>query len=644
MIRLRRITLSRGGTPLLEQAEASIAPGERIAVVGPNGCGKSTLLGAIAGDVPLDSGDIEQPVQRVVRLEQRVPGGALSAWRFVEAADTALLAARERVGSTSVDDGLALASAHEALEAAGEATAQARVKELLAGLGFSESDAGRPVESLSGGWRMRLNLARALFVASDLLLLDEPTNHLDLDAIVWFERWLLRYPGTALVVSHDRDFLDRVAQATLSIENRQLVRYAGGYSACELQRAQRQAQQQRAFADQQAHVARLNAFIDRFRAQATKARQVQSRIKALEKLARVAPLRSARGASFVLPDPGDSPDPLIVAHDLDAGYADTTVLRGVDLTIERGARIGLLGRNGAGKSTLVRTLVGELQPLAGECRLARALRVGYFAQHGVESLRADDSPLAFFQRLSPQARESALRDELGRAGFTGDDALRPIGPMSGGEKARLLLASIVRGAPHLLVLDEPTNHLDATTRDALTDALADFPGALLLVSHDRYLLRASCDRFVLVHDARAQPFDGDLDDYLTWLQRGAPAGAATAGLNPGGAGTGAADGGSPPRTDRREERRLAATRRAQLGERLRPVTQAIAGIEQRLPALESRLSQIDRELADPQAWEAPERMAALGRERTILVAEREDLETRWLDLAEQRERIEAEEA
>jgi ATP-binding cassette subfamily F protein 3 len=639
MIRLRRITLSRGGTPLLEQAEASIAPGERIAVVGPNGCGKSTLLGAIAGDVSLDSGDIEQPVQRVVRLEQRVPGGALPAWRFVEAADTALLAARERVGGTSVDDGLALASAHEALEAAGDATAQARVKELLAGLGFSESDAGRPVESLSGGWRMRLNLARALFVPSDLLLLDEPTNHLDLDAIVWFERWLLRYPGTALVVSHDRDFLDRVAQATLSIENRQVVRYAGGYSACELQRAQRQAQQQRAFADQQAHVARLNAFIDRFRAQATKARQVQSRIKALEKLARVAPLRSARGASFVLPDPGDSPDPLIVARDLDAGYAGTAVLRGVDLTIERGARIGLLGRNGAGKSTLVRSLVGELDPLAGECRVARALRVGYFAQHGVESLRADDSPLAFFQRLSPQARESALRDELGRAGFTGDDALRPIGPMSGGEKARLLLASIVRGAPHLLVLDEPTNHLDATTRDALTDALADFPGALLLVSHDRYLLRASCDRFVLVHDARAQPFDGDLDDYLTWLQRAAPPGAAQAGGS-----TGTADGGGLSRTDRREERRLAASRRAHLGERLRPVTQAIAGIEQRLPALESRLSQIDRELADPKAWEAPERMAALGRERAILVTEREDLETRWLDLAEQRERIEAEQA
>jgi ATP-binding cassette subfamily F protein 3 len=635
MIRLRRITLSRGSAPLLQQAEASIAPGERIALIGPNGCGKSTLLGAIAGDVTLDEGDIEQPAQRVVRLEQRVPGSDLPAWRFVEAADAELQRARERVAQASEDDGLALATAHEALDAAGDATAPSRVKELLAGLGFSEAESMRPVQALSGGWRMRLNLARALFVPSDLLLLDEPTNHLDLDAIVWFERWLLRYPGTVLVVSHDRDFLDRVAQATLSVENRQLVRYAGGYSACELQRAQRQAQQQRALVEQQAHVARLNAFIDRFRAQATKARQVQSRIKALEKLARIAPLRGTRAANFVLPDPGDSPDPLIVARELDAGYPQARVLRGVDLTIERGARIGLLGRNGAGKSTLVRTLVGELAALAGECRIARALRIGYFAQHGVEALREDDSPLAFFQRLSPQARESALRDELGRAGFSGDDALRPIGPMSGGEKARLLLASIIRGAPHLLVLDEPTNHLDAATRDALTDALADFPGALLLVSHDRYLLRASCDRFVLVHDGQAQPFDGDLDDYLAWLQRGPST--ATASGQP--------DHGKrdAPRADRREERRIAASRRAQTAERLKPLIQAIGRIEQRLPAIEGRLLAIDHDLADPGAWDAPERMAALGRERATLVTERESLEARWLELAEQRERIETDE-
>jgi ATP-binding cassette subfamily F protein 3 len=642
MIRLRRIGLSRGGRALLSAADASIAPGERVALLGPNGCGKSTLLGAIAGDVSLDAGEIDMPALRIVRLEQQVPIGPLPAWRFVEQADTALQRARDALAAAAPDDGEAVAAAHDALDLAGDASSHARVKELLAGLGFSEADALQPVDALSGGWRMRLNLARALFVPSDLLLLDEPTNHLDLDAIVWFERWLLRYPGTVIVISHDRDFIDRVAQATLAVENLQLVRYAGGYSACELQRAQRAAQQQRAQAGQQAQIARLSAFIDRFRAQATKARQVQSRIKALEKMVRVAPLRAARAASFTLPDPGDSPDPLIVAAGLDAGYGTTVVLRGASLTIERGARIGLLGRNGAGKTTLVRTLVGELPALGGECRIARSLRVGYFAQHGVESLRDDDTPLAFFQRATPQARESALRDELGRYGFAGDDALRPIGPMSGGEKARLLLASIVRGAPHLLVLDEPTNHLDAATRDALTDALADFEGALLLVSHDRYLLRASVDRFTLVHDGRVEAFDGDLDDYLAWLQRGEARAASQAPAAVVAGATSAAAGGTAGRADRRDERRAAAEKRARLAERVRPLLREIAQAETRLAAIDARIADIERELADPRAWDDPTRMAAAGRERQSLTDEKEALETRWLELAERREELERE--
>jgi ATP-binding cassette subfamily F protein 3 len=642
MIRLRRIGLSRGGRTLLALADATIAPGERVALLGPNGCGKSTLLGAIVGDVSLDAGEIDRPALRIVRLEQKGPSGDLPAWRFVEQADVALQRARDALAAAAPDDGEAVAAAHEGLDLAGDASAHARVKELLAGLGFSETDALQPVDALSGGWRMRLNLARALFVPSDLLLLDEPTNHLDLDAIVWFERWLLRYSGTVIVVSHDRDFIDRVAQATLAVENQQLVRYAGGYSACEMQRAQRAAQLQRAQAGQQARIAHLNAFIERFRAKATKARQVQSRIKALERMVRVAPLRATRAASFALPDPGDSPDPLIVARDLDAGYPEAVVLRGAALTIERGARIGLLGRNGAGKTTLVRTLVGELAALGGECRIARALRVGYFAQHGVESLRDDDTPLAFFQRASPLARESALRDELGRYGFPGDDALRPIGPMSGGEKARLLLASIVRGAPHLLVLDEPTNHLDAGTRDALTDALADFEGALLLVSHDRYLLRASVDRFTLVHDGRVEPFDGDLDDYLAWLQRGdtrsAASGSTAAPTGPGEPAAGSVQG----RGDRKEERRLAAERRARLAERVRPLAREIARIETRTAAIDARIADIDRELADPQAWDDPARMAAVGRERQSLIDEKDILETRWFELAERREELERE--
>jgi len=634
MIRLRGLTLSRGGKRLLDGADASIAPGERIALIGPNGSGKSTLLAAIAGDVLPDAGGIEMPSMRIVRLEQSVPASELPAWVFVEAADLALADARAaQRNAQASDDGLAIAESHERLHAAGAASSRARVKELLFGLGFGDALTERPVRELSGGWRMRLSLARALFVPSDLLLLDEPTNHLDLDAIVWFERWLTRYPGTLIVVSHDRDFLDRVAQSTLSIENGRLLRYAGGYSAFEARRALRQAQALKAQALQRARVEHLSAFIARFRAKATKARQVQSRIKALERLEAVAAVRIERGIDFVLPDPGDSPDPLIVAEGLDAGYAGAAVLRDVSLTLARDARVGVLGRNGAGKSTLIRTLVGELEPLGGHCRRSRSLRIGYFAQHGIEGLRDEDSPLAFFQRLDPQAKESALRDELGRFGFPGEDALRPIGPMSGGEKARLLLASIVRTRPHLLVLDEPTNHLDAATRDALTDALADFDGALLLVSHDRYLLRATVDRFVLVHDGAAEPFEGDLDDYLEWLQRGAPASRRDdpVRVQPG-----------SERVDRREERRLAAQRRRELAERLGPLVAQIGQVDARLAQAESRLRVLDAELADPRAYDDNRRAAELARERAALMRERDELETRWLELGERRERLERE--
>ncbi len=640
MIRLRAVTLARGGKVLLERADATIGTGERVALVGPNGSGKSTLLAAIVGDAVVDSGEIELPPMRIVRLEQAIPSSAVAAWEFVEAADIELARLREGLARAHAEgDGIAIAEGHEQLDAAGDASSHARVKELLAGLGFSEQMSEQPVATLSGGWRMRLNLARALFVPSELLLLDEPTNHLDLDTIVWFERWLTRYPGTVIAVSHDRDFLDWIAQATLSIESGKLVRYAGGYSAFEASRAERHAQALKAQALQRARVEHLSEFIARFRAKATKARQVQSRIKALERLEAVAPARLERGIDIVLPEPGDSPDPLIVADGLDAGYGARPVLRDVKLTLARDARIGVLGRNGAGKSTLIRTLVGDLEPLAGECHRSRSLRVGYFAQHGIEALRDDESPLGFFQRLAPLAKEGALRDELGRFGFSGDDALRPIGPMSGGEKARLLLASIVRTRPHLLVLDEPTNHLDAATRDALTEALADFDGALLLVSHDRYLLRATVDRFLLVHDARAEPFDGDLDDYLAWLQRGSPAANDVA---PAGADLLAPGAGVTVRSDRREERRVAAQRRQQLGERLRPIDTELRSLDARLAEIEAKLRLIEHELADPRAYEQAQRAGELARERGQLAKERDALETRWLELGERRDAVERE--
>ncbi|MFT4102315.1 MAG: ATP-binding cassette domain-containing protein [Burkholderiaceae bacterium] len=644
MIRIRDITLARGGVPLLERASATINPGEKLSLVGLNGSGKSSLMAAFAGELLLEAGDIDIPPGRIVKLEQSLPGGDAIAWQHVLAADAALMdAARQRDEAEAVG-GMALAEALDAWAQLGGHSASARIGELLAGLGFTPAQIASPVATLSGGWRMRLNLARALFAPSELLLLDEPTNHLDLDAIVWLERWLLRYPGTAIVISHDRDFLDRVADATLSIEDRKLVRYAGGYSAFETLRAQRLDQAQRAATQQAARIADLTRFIDRFRAKATKARQVQSRIKALEKMARVAPLRAASAVDFTLAPATDAPDPLIVAEGLDAGYdAAAPILRGVDLLVAKGARIGLLGRNGAGKSTLIRTLIGDLPALGGECRAARAMRIGYFAQHGVEGFRADESPLAMYRRLWPEPPESAHRAELGRYGFSGDDALRPIGPMSGGEKARLLLGMILRGKPHLLVLDEPTNHLDAQTRDSLTEALADFDGALLLVSHDRYLMRATVDQLALVHDGRLEPFDGDLDDYLGWLQSAAAAGpAAPAGAAGSAAGpVGPAGSGSAPgerREDRKEQRRLDAQRRAELAARVKPLDQRIRRIEQELTAVEAELTELEHRFADPALYERAGEAAELARRRGELGQRRDELENDWLSLSEERER------
>ncbi len=630
MIRLQGLTLSRGGRVLLDRADASIGPGERIALIGRNGAGKTTLLSALAGDQPQDAGDIVQPWREVIRLAQHLPAGTLPAWRFVVAGDARLAAAQaelERAEHSA--DGMALGHAHELWQQAGGLSAEARSRSLLAGLGFDPAQAQQPVDELSGGWRMRLNLARALFAPGDLLLLDEPTNHLDLDAILWFERWLLRYPGTALIVSHDRDVLDRVATATLHIDEGKLVRYAGGYSEFERLRAQRQQQAERERAAWDARVAHLNAFITRFRAKASKARQAQSRIKALERMAAVAPVRALRGIDFTLHEVGDCPDPLLQAEALDAGHpGGAPVLSDIRLQVRRGARIGILGRNGAGKSTLVRTLVGELAPLAGEVRPSRSIRIGYFDQQGVERLRPDESALAQLQRIAPAEREQALRDYLGRFGFTGDAATRPVGPMSGGEKARLSLALMLFHRPQLLVLDEPTNHLDAQARDALADALADFDGAVLLVSHDRYLLRATVDTLLLVGDGRLREFDGDLDDYAEWLaQRPAATGAdPTAGAT---VGSGRGDAAAP--ANRRDDRRLAAQRRARLAERLRPLDREIDGIEQRLEAVEARLAAIGTRLAEPGVYGDPAEAGPLGRERATLEQEKEALEERWLE-------------
>jgi ATP-binding cassette subfamily F protein 3 len=626
---------------LLENADAAIAPGERIALIGDNGSGKSTLLGALAGEVPLDGGDIDLPPMRIARLAQSMPRGTQPAWRFVLEADTALMQAEAAlVRAEAGGDGTAIAQAHDDWIVCDGPAAPARARELLHGLGFSSDEGDRPVDQFSGGWKMRLNLARALMAPADLLLLDEPTNHLDLDAVLWLERRLLRLDATLIVVSHDRDFLDRVATATLHIDQRQLVRYTGGYSACEAARAERAAQRERAIVAQQARVAHLHAFVERFRAKATKAKQAQSRLKALERIERLAPLRAARGVDFEFAPVGDCPDPLVRMDGVAVGYpADGArpahiVLHDVSLTVGRGSRLGVLGRNGAGKTTLIRTAVGELAPLAGELQRSRTVRIGYFAQQEVDGLRADDSALGHMQRLAPDEREQVLRDWLGRFAFRGEDATRPVGPMSGGERARLALAMLVWARPQLLVLDEPTNHLDATTRDALADALAEFDGALLLVSHDRYLLRATVDQFLRVADGGAAPFDGDLDDYAQWLMQ-----------RP-------ADGGSAadpdaPRTDaftgatRRDDRRAAAAQRAQRAVLRRPLQQRLAQIEGDLARTEARLAEIDARLADPQVYRDGDAAAALGRERGVLQRERETLEEAWMSLGERLEALDA---
>ncbi len=634
MIRLRALTLSRGGTRLLDGADASIAPGERIALIGRNGSGKTTLLAALAGELLPDGGDIEQPWRNVVRLAQTLPSSPLPAWRFIVAGDAHLEAARSALElAERTEDGIALGHALDHWHEAGALSAEARSRSLLAGLGFSSQQAAQPVDTLSGGWRMRLNLGRALFARSQLLLLDEPTNHLDLDAILWLERWLLRYPGTALIVSHDRDFLDRVAVATLHIDEGKLVRYAGGYSEFERLRAQRQLQAERARAAWDARAAHLNAFITRFRAKATKARQAQSRLKALERMAEVAPVRALRGIEFALHEVGDCPDPLLNAQALCAGHAGHPVLRDVELSVRRGARIGILGRNGAGKSTLVRTLVGELEPIAGQVQVSRSVRIGYFAQQGIDRLRGDESALAQLQRRAPALREQVLRDYLGRFGFSGTDATRPVGPMSGGEKARLALALMLQDQPQLLVLDEPTNHLDAQTRDALADALAQFDGAMLLVSHDRYLLRATVDTLMLVADGRLHSFDGDLDDYAAWLLQQA-----------GTSGTSAAADTPPPSpspgtggASSRQERRRAAQRRAQWSQQLAPLDREIASIESRLAELGPQLGDLEHRLADPRAYRDGAAAAEMGRERARLAREKEALEERWLECSVARE-------
>ena len=659
MIRFDDLSLARAGRPLFSHASLIINPGERVALIGANGSGKSSLLALLRGDLAPEQGNVDLPRLRIAWLAQHAPRASISPVRFVMNADAALVAAEQAIQQAEArHDGEALGEAYARWVDAGGPSAEARAAELLDGLGFGQAQLARTVDELSGGWKMRLNLACVLMAPSDLLLLDEPTNHLDLDAVLWLERQLLRHPAIQLIVSHDRDFLDRVANASLVIEDGRLERYPGGYTA----------QRERARRDQQARIEHLNRFIARFRAKATKARQAQSRLKALERMEAIAPLRAARGIDFEFAQPPEGPDPLIRAHHLACGHTPgQTVVTLPELIVRRGARIGILGRNGTGKTTLIRTLIGELPPLSGELTRASTLDTGYLAQEQIEDLRPDESPLQHLSRLAPQEREQVLRGWLGRFGFPGDDALRPTGPMSGGEKTRLCLALLAWKKPGFLVLDEPTNHLDANTRDALADALAEFEGPLLLVSHDRYLLRSTVDEFWLVDDGILRPFDGDLDDYAQWLQKersarqrgtdaspsgGASGQAGSEGTNatssdgPRSQGTtqdgssasgqqGASAGGS--RADNRRER---AQQRAALAARKKPVEQAIQKIERQMENLQARAATLDEQLAAPDAFADRAAATERQRERAQIATELETLENDWLERQAEIEEIE----
>ncbi|CAN4270255.1 Uup ATPase components of ABC transporters with duplicated ATPase domains [Methylophilaceae bacterium] len=524
MIQFRNLSLFRGVKVLLEAASFQLHPGHKVGLIGANGAGKSSLFTLLRGELQQEVGDLEIPPNWVIaHVAQETPSLNLAALQFTLEGDAELteieaaLVKAEKHHQDANFSGESIAELHQRLSDIEGYSAKARASSLLDGLGFTQADLSRPVSDFSGGWRVRLNLARALMCRSDLLLLDEPTNHLDLDAVIWLETWLRDYRGTLLLISHDRDFLDNVIDTVLHIEQQRITLYRGGYSDFERQRAEKLALQQAMFEKQQRKVAHLHSYIDRFRVQATKARQAQSRIKALERMEMISAAHVDSQFSFEFRAPVAAPDPLLVLDDIDAGYADKTILKKVVMAIRPGERIGLLGKNGAGKSTLIKLLAVELKPLAGKRIEGKELNIGYFAQHQLEQLHPHESPLQHMLRLDPTTREQEHLNYLGGFDFKGDMARASCENFSGGEKSRLALALLIWTRPNLLLLDEPTNHLDLEMRHALTLALQDYQGGVILVSHDRALLRATCDNFMLVANGVAEAFDGDLDDYKDWL-------------------------------------------------------------------------------------------------------------------------------
>jgi ATP-binding cassette subfamily F protein 3 len=636
MIRLSQVTLRRGAKTLLEGADVSLNPGDRIGLIGANGSGKSSLFALLRGELHADKGEVDYPARwRVAYVAQETPALTRTALEYAIDGDTTLRKLEARLAAAeAADDGHLLGELHAAMGDADAYTVRSRAEQLLHGLGFSHEQMGEPVASFSGGWRMRLNLAQALMCPSDLLLLDEPTNHLDLDAILWLEEWLKRYPGTLLIVSHDRDFLDGVVEVVVHIDAKKLRRYSGNYSSFERQRAEGVVLAASQYEKQQRERDHLESFINRFRAKATKAKQAQSRMKMLAKMEELAPLHVSAPFSFEFREPLKAPNPLLVLEDADAGYRmesgpDKAVVRGINFSLQSGERYGLLGINGAGKSTLIKTIAGELPPLAGKAIFNKGLAVGYFAQHQVEMLRHDESPLWHLSRITTNVREQELRNYLGSFNFPGDMATTSIATFSGGEKARLALALIVWQRPNLLLLDEPTNHLDLETREALTVALAQFEGTLVLVSHDRHLLRATTDQFLIVADGRLAPFDGDLEDYRDWLfktklapeEEAVPLPEAKPAATP------------PPAPDRRGQKRKEAEERQRQSAARKPIESRIKRLEEKMAKLNVRKAEIDARLADPAIYGEAQKDAlkTLILDQAYVARELAQLEAEWLE-------------
>ncbi|MCD9545060.1 ABC transporter ATP-binding protein [Photobacterium carnosum] len=635
MIIFSDIQLLRGGKVLLENATATINPGDKVGLVGKNGCGKSTLFALLKNELSLDGGNCQFPSNwELAWVAQETPALERAAIEYVIDGDREYRELeRQLIAAELADNGNKVAELHGKIDIIGGYTINARAAELLNGLGFSQHQMQWNLTQFSGGWRMRLNLAQALLCRSDLLLLDEPTNHLDLDAVMWLEKWLQSYRGTLVLISHDRDFLDPVINRIIHVENQTMNSYSGNYSSFEVQRSEKLILQQAMFQKQQKQMTHMQSYIERFRYKASKARQAQSRIKALERMEKVLPAQLDNPFMFEFREPTALPNPILMMDHVAAGYDDLLILEKIRLNLVPGSRIGLLGRNGAGKSTLIKMLAGELPAKAGDMAFSQGVKIGYFAQHQLETLYLDDTPIQHMARIAPNSTEQQLRDYLGSFGFLGDKALEKVGPFSGGEKARLVLALIVWQRPNLLLLDEPTNHLDLDMRQALTFALQSYEGAMVIVSHDRYLLRATTDDLYLVHDRQVMPFDGDLSDYHKWLteqhrneRREQQA--------------------AKPETNkdnsaasRKEQKRLDAEFRKQTA----PIRKEVTKLEKQMDKLNEIITSAETALSDSTIYD-PENKAQMNQQLKLqgdAKSDLEDIEVAWMELQEQLEEMES---